>query len=363
MTQALGMIETRGWVAMVEAADAMVKAANVEVAGWQQVGGGLVTVIIRGDVAAVRAATDAGAVAATTRKCRSRDSINSLAYSIEMRSILQLTLATSLLAFLYFHLEPSAVIAALSKIDRQSIGVGVALAAGGLGVQWVKWYWLLRTRLPAVRWSEALYSLLGGAVLGLLTPGRLGEVGRGVFFAEQRTEISLLAGVDKFSSSLTTILLGGAAAWWLWPGLRGWLAVGALILGFALWMGWRYGRDRYGFPLKARGWLVTIGLSLAFNFSFMAAGGVGGIAIFIAVPAVFALKTLMPIAFMDLGVREAAAVLVFSALDAAEQPAFIASMLVFGLNVLLPALAGCVWIGIRTGIVGRRFALRREIAI
>ena len=287
-----------------------------------------------------------------------------------MRSILQLALATSLLAFLYYHLEPAAVIAALSIIDRQCIGGCVVLAAGGLGVQWVKWHWLLRTRLPAVRWSEALYSLLGGAVLGLLTPGRLGEVGRGVFFAEQRTEISLLAGVDKFSSSLTTILLGGAAAWWLWPGLRGWLAVGALILGFALWMGWRYGRDRYVVPLNARGWLMTMGLSLAFNFSFMAqfywfcaAGGVGGIAIFIAVPAVFALKTLMPIAFMDLGVREAAAVLVFSALDAAEQPAFIASMLVFGLNVLLPALAGCVWIGVRTGIVGRRFALRREIAI
>ena len=60
MGQALGMIETRGWVAMVEAGDAMVKAANVEVVGWQQVGGGLVTIIVRGDVAAVRAATDAG---------------------------------------------------------------------------------------------------------------------------------------------------------------------------------------------------------------------------------------------------------------------------------------------------------------
>ena len=47
MGQALGMIETRGWVAMVEAGDAMVKAANVEVVGWQQVGGGLVTIIVR----------------------------------------------------------------------------------------------------------------------------------------------------------------------------------------------------------------------------------------------------------------------------------------------------------------------------
>ena len=59
------MIETRGWVAMVEAADAMVKAAAVEIAGWQQIGGGLVTVGVRGDVAAVKAATDAGALAAS----------------------------------------------------------------------------------------------------------------------------------------------------------------------------------------------------------------------------------------------------------------------------------------------------------
>ena len=65
MGQALGMIETRGWVAMVAAGDAMVKAASVEVVGWQQVGGGLVTIIVRGDVAAVQAAIDAGEIAAS----------------------------------------------------------------------------------------------------------------------------------------------------------------------------------------------------------------------------------------------------------------------------------------------------------
>ena len=64
MGRALGMIETRGWVAVVEAADAMVKAAEVEVVGWQEVGRGLVSVIVRGDVAAVRAATEDGVVAA-----------------------------------------------------------------------------------------------------------------------------------------------------------------------------------------------------------------------------------------------------------------------------------------------------------
>ena len=65
MTDALGMVETRGLVGAVEAADAMVKAANVTLIGREQVGSGLVTVMVRGDVGAVKAATDAGAAAAS----------------------------------------------------------------------------------------------------------------------------------------------------------------------------------------------------------------------------------------------------------------------------------------------------------
>lgn len=62
--EALGLIETRGLVGAIEAADAMVKAAQVELLGKEGVGGGLVTVMVRGDVGAVKAATDAGAAAA-----------------------------------------------------------------------------------------------------------------------------------------------------------------------------------------------------------------------------------------------------------------------------------------------------------
>lgn len=62
--EALGMVETRGLVGAIEAADAMVKAAKVELIGREQVGGGYVTVMVRGDVGAVKAATDAGATAA-----------------------------------------------------------------------------------------------------------------------------------------------------------------------------------------------------------------------------------------------------------------------------------------------------------
>ncbi len=64
MNEALGMIETKGLVGSIEAADAMVKAANVNLIGKEFVGGGLVTVLVRGDVGAVKAATDAGAAAA-----------------------------------------------------------------------------------------------------------------------------------------------------------------------------------------------------------------------------------------------------------------------------------------------------------
>ena len=62
--QALGMIETRGLVALIEASDAMCKAARVELVGWDRAGAGLVTAFVRGDVAAVKAAVDAGAAAA-----------------------------------------------------------------------------------------------------------------------------------------------------------------------------------------------------------------------------------------------------------------------------------------------------------
>jgi ethanolamine utilization protein EutM len=62
--EALGMVETKGLVGAIEAADAMVKAAKVELIGREQVGGGYVTVMVRGDVGAVKAATDAGATAA-----------------------------------------------------------------------------------------------------------------------------------------------------------------------------------------------------------------------------------------------------------------------------------------------------------
>jgi microcompartment protein CcmL/EutN len=66
MAEALGMIECRGFAAMVEASDAMVKAAKVELVGYEKTGGGYVTAVVRGDVAAVKAAVEAGVRTAQT---------------------------------------------------------------------------------------------------------------------------------------------------------------------------------------------------------------------------------------------------------------------------------------------------------
>jgi ethanolamine utilization protein EutM len=65
MSQALGMIECKGFTVLVEASDAMLKAANVEFLGWRSIGSGFVSAFVTGDVAAVKAATDAGAAAAS----------------------------------------------------------------------------------------------------------------------------------------------------------------------------------------------------------------------------------------------------------------------------------------------------------
>ncbi|MFN7253168.1 MAG: propanediol utilization microcompartment protein PduA [Anaerobacillus sp.] len=66
-SDALGMIETKGLVAAIEAADAMVKASNVKLVGYEKIGSGLITVMVRGDVGAVKAATDAGAASARNK--------------------------------------------------------------------------------------------------------------------------------------------------------------------------------------------------------------------------------------------------------------------------------------------------------
>ena len=261
----------------------------------------------------------------------------------------KIALATALLGCAVWYLKPDELLAAAGQVGRDKVLVCGAIALVGIGVQWIKWQLLLRPQIPEATGRDALYSLLGGAALGLVTPSRLGELGRGVFLGQSRTKAALLTAVDKLSSATVTLGLGAAAAWVLWPHLRGFLLLLVCILGALLYWGW-CGRRASG-PIA---WGAIAGLSVLFNGVFMAqflylvSASVGAdSAVVLAVPVVFALKTLLPLGFLDLGVREAAAVLVFSSLGLEPQPAFVASLLIFACNVCVPAGLGWLWIGSR----------------
>ena len=255
----------------------------------------------------------------------------------------------ALLGWAAWYLEPAELLAVLGQVGRDKVLICGAIALVGIGVQWMKWQLLLRNQIPETNRRDALYSLLGGAALGLVTPSRLGELGRGVFLGRSRTKAALLTAVDKLSSASVTLGLGAIAAWILWPQLRGFLLLLFCILGALLYWGWC--RWKASGPIA---WGAIAGLSVLFNLVFMAqffylvtASVAANSAVVLAVPVIFALKTLLPFGFLDLGVREAAAILVFSSLGLEPQPAFVASILIFVCNVCLPAGLGWLWIGSR----------------
>ncbi len=263
----------------------------------------------------------------------------------------KIILATALLGWATWYLKPAELLAAVGQVGTDKVLICGVIALVGLGVQWMKWQLLLRDQIPETNRRDALYSLLGGAALGLVTPSRLGELGRGVFLERSRAKAALLTAVDKLSSAVVTLSLGAVAAWILWPQLRGFLLLLFCILGALLYWGWC--RRKASVPLPVA-WGAIAGLSVLFNVVFMGqffyvvtASVAANSAVVLAVPVIFALKTLLPLGFLDLGVREAAAILVFSSLGLEPQPAFVASILIFVCNVCLPAGLGWLWIGSR----------------
>ena len=150
----------------------------------------------------------------------------------------KIILATALLGCAVWYLEPAELLAAAGQVGRDKVLICGAIALVGIGVQWMKWQLLLRNQIPEANGRDALYSLLGGAALGLVTPSRLGELGRGVFLGRSRAKAAVLTAVDKLSSAAVTLGLGAVAAWILWPHLRGFLLLLFCILSALLYWGW-----------------------------------------------------------------------------------------------------------------------------
>ena len=285
---------------------------------------------------------------------------------------LKASIAIVLFGFLVWFLKPELLLEAAGQVDGSRLLLCGAIALVGIGVQWIKWQRLLREQIPEAKWIEGLYSLLGGTALRLVTPGGVGEVGRGVFLGRSHVSLAVLTAIDKLSSGAITLVLGWLAAWVLWPNIRIYLLFSLVVVGGSAWLGWRWGESSVKLIKAIKAvksidrWGTVLGLSLVFNLVYMTqflclvtVGMVVDQTLVLAIPVVFALKALLPLGLMDLGVREAAAVVVFSSLGLETQPAFVACVLLFAFNICLPAGLGWIWVGGRTKLKKPYWNLRK----
>jgi len=259
--------------------------------------------------------------------------------------------AASLYAIVRWVVSPAELLAVATTADPEWLLLAAALTPVGVLLQWWKWRRLVQAGLPDIGELDILRSLFTGFGLGLLTPGRLGELGRGTGWPGVRRRATALAAADRLLSSLVTLTAGAVYVLWVMPVFWGGMAGLGIGLGLAiLGVCWRRFGSRLVMSIvdvPRTSWVGNLIAAVLFNFVFcvqmfcllrstdVIAPGVLG-----AVPAMFALKTLLPISFMDLGVREAASVVVFGSVGVAAATAVQASLMLFGLNVLLPGLAG-----------------------
>ena len=281
---------------------------------------------------------------------------------LSTQSITRIAAGFGLLAVLVgLTTSPQELLRTAAGLDLRFAGAALVLLPLGLWLQWWKWRLLLRTAAPEVSDGAALRSLLAGFGLGLVTPGRLGEIGRGLVLPGRRMAATQLTLFDRLASAGVTLLCGAICAAVVIPGVRGgWLllaAVGAVGVAGGAWFLVRRLRSRRrllaalnAVPLRA--WIANIAAAAAFNLVFyvqfqlllLAAAPLPSSVIW-SVPVVFALKTLLPISFLDLGVRESAAVAVLGLAGVQAAVALQASLLLCAVNVVVPGLLGLIVLG------------------
>jgi len=275
--------------------------------------------------------------------------------------LLRLSVATALLYVIVRWIAPPAdLLAAAAAAEPRWLLLAAALTPIGLVLQWWKWRRLVRAGLPRIGERDILSSLFAGFGLGLLTPGRLGELGRGAGWSGDRFRAMMLAGADRLVSSLVTLVAGVGCALYTVPAAWVvWAVLAVLAVGVSLRKFW--GTARLASLLSAladvsrAAWVGNIVAAIVFNMLFFAqmlcllrAAGPLSVDAVIAIPIMFALKTLLPISLMDLGVREGAAIAVLGSVGVGAATAVQASLMLFGLNVLAPGLAGLLVLFLNT---------------
>ncbi|MBT4098725.1 MAG: flippase-like domain-containing protein [Gemmatimonadetes bacterium] len=270
-------------------------------------------------------------------------------------------LALVLLGLVVIYVEPSQMFVAVQRLDPKWVLLTIVLGGVALAVQWWKWSQLSALLSTPLTKGQLTRSLFGGFALGMISPGRIGEFGRAIFVADQHRSVSLLTALDRCVSAAVTIFSAGMALAIYLPVSR-WpllllllLTIGITLVTrekiFRLWG--NTGLPPWNEVARSRLWKNGAG-AILFNFLFFAqlyclllAGGQVPTAAILGIPLVFAAKTLVPLAPMDLGVRETAAVFVLGHFGIASVIALQASLLLFAINVLGPGLIGLAMTGTR----------------
>lgn len=288
--------------------------------------------------------------------------------------LFKLLLSFAILSYLVSHLNAKELLAALRDVRLSAFVLVCGLLPLNIGLQFFKWHYLLRRAMrPTIAPRFSLYSLLAGFPLGLLTPGRWGELGRAFFLPQfNERKVMVLAAFDKVFDLLLSLLLGAIALLYLtskkmlpaelflscvallaFVVMLHVLALQPSALKSFLFLIKRKTRAKPSslrvLTLFSRKdlvtlWLVSFGFALTYSLQFvLLLRGLAEVTFFegmIGASAAFLAKSLLPIALGDLGVREGAAAFFFARMAISPQAAFNASLLLFLINLLLPSLLG-----------------------
>ena len=296
---------------------------------------------------------------------------------------LKLVAGIVLLVILYRHINAGqSILAALKQANPLNIAAVLLLLLLNIGLAFAKWRFLLKQYFSGIRNRDAFGSLLFGYTLGLMTPGNLGELARALFFTnEDKLTITGLNVLDKAANQVIIFTLGTLALLVLIFYHRAWslhearwlLILGCLALA-VVWTvvlhpgmlkkliqtvrrrlpktsrrhsmlrvfdGLTYGNILLLLLLSCCWYLVVI---LQYHVLLSAFTDVAFDQSFLAVSAMLFTKTLLPVTFGDLGVREGAAVFFYGLFNVPEAAVFNTALLIFLINFLLPALSGSVYL-------------------
>jgi len=292
---------------------------------------------------------------------------------------LKIFIAAAALFFLFSKIRIDDIRRAFANPQNPEwILVALVLLVPNLFLQWIRWHFLLREIQPDVRFLESVSSLFGGMIVGLITPGRIGELGRSLFLKRvDRIHALGMVFLDKLYAFFLILVSGmwglvfmflhtfGSARFIVWPLTAAAMLLTVAVVSVACHPQWIRGllyhislifpiRDNLkrfihfmdGFtPRSARQFLaLTAGYYSIYlvQFCFLAWAFTKAplLHVLSATSATLFAKSLLPVSLGDLGIREGAAVYFFLKFQVSKVAAFNSSILLFAMNVLIPSMLG-----------------------